>query len=131
MTQNNLTYSSLDNFSNEYILSILNGDNLDDLIRLPLSVGMNHNDWKFAQDLCIKLSSHSDWRVKANSLRGLEYIAKTKGRLEKHLVKPILLSALKSNEWENLDIVQVTFRINQYLNWKIGIKAMERLTDNI
>ncbi len=130
MGKTTLIYQPLDNFSEEEINSILNSDNLVDLIRLPISVGMNHCSWKLAQDVCIKLSSHSEWRVRANSLTGLEYIARTKGKLEKHLVKPILLNALKAEDWEKLDIVFVTKRINQYLNWKIGLKAIERLDKN-
>ena len=44
--------------------------------------------------------------------------------------KRVLLNALKAEDWEKLDIVFVTKRINQYLNWKIGLKAIERLDKN-
>lgn len=129
MSNKTLKYKALDNFSDEEINTILNSDNLLEIIRLPISVGMNHHNWKFAQDLCIKLSTHSDWRVRANCLTGLQYIAQTKGKLEKHLVKPILLNALKSDEWDQLDAINVTKRINSLLNWKIGLKTIEILSE--
>ena len=104
--------------------------NLDELILLPLGVGMNHPDWKYSQDLCLKLTDHSDWRVRANAFRGLEYTAMTKGKLEKHLVKPILLKALRSDDYERLDIIHITERINNLLNWKIGTNRIEYLKGN-
>ncbi len=125
----NLKYSPLDTLSNDDIASLLLSENIEDTIKLPLLVGYNHPNWKFAQDLCIKLSSHTDWRVRANSLRGLEYIAKTRGNLEKHLVKPVLIAALKSSDCDKLDAIHVTNKINKYLNWKIGTKAIARATN--
>ena len=127
MKKSELTYKALEILSDIDIDSILNSNKIDELIRLPLSVGMNHPDWKFAQDLCVKLYSHDDWRVKANALSGLELIAMSKGKLEKHIIKPILMNALKSKDFENLDIIHITNRINGRMNWKIGVKAIERL----
>lgn len=126
MAKTTLTYKPLDKLTDEEIQAVLNSDDIAKLIRLPLSVGMNHHDWKFAQDLCIKLSTHSDLRVRANALTGLEYIARTKGKLEKHLVKPILLNALRDEKWEQLGISSVIKKINFFLNWKVGIKAVDK-----
>lgn len=49
-----------------------------EIIILPLSVGQNHPKWKFAQDLCVKLSEYPDVRVRVNVVRGLAYLARTK-----------------------------------------------------
>ena len=119
--ENDLKYVPLDDLTVESIQAILNGDNLKDILRLPLSVGMNHPNWRFAQDICIRLAKSSDIRIRANALRGLEYVAMTKGKLEKHLVKPLLIDALRSEYKEELDIVHIVKKINRYLNWKIAI----------
>lgn len=115
-----LKYRPLDDLSDESIKSILAGDNLDELIRLPLNVGMNHPNWKYAQDICIRLTQSKDIRVRANAFRGLEYVAMTKGKLEKHLVKPLLIEALRSGYREELDILSVIRRINLCLDWNIA-----------
>lgn len=121
-----LEYRPLDNLSEESIQAILNGDNLGDIIRLPLSVGMNHPNWKYAQDLCIKLAESNDLRIRTNALRGLGYVAMTKGKLEKHLVKPLLINALKSEHKEELDIVDIVIMINRDLKWNIGNLGRKR-----
>ncbi len=121
-----LKYQSLEVRSDEVITSILEGDDINKLILLPLEAGMNHPDWKFAQDLCLQLVNHEDWRVQANALKGLEYIARTRGKLEKHLVKPVLLKYLKSEVCEQLDVAHITRRINNLLGWRIGRKEIER-----
>lgn len=49
-------YKPLDFLSEGEIKKILESNDINEIIRLPLSVGQNHPNWKFAQDLCIKLS---------------------------------------------------------------------------
>jgi hypothetical protein len=127
MEEEKLKYKALDDLSNDEIEKVLTSGTLDDIIRLPLSVGMNHHDWNFAQDLCLRLASHSNLSVRANALTGLQYVAMTKGKLEKHLVKPVLINALKSTECEELDAAHVITRINQYVKWKVGLKAIDKL----
>jgi hypothetical protein len=41
----------------------------------------------------VKLSEHEDSRVRANALFGIEYAARFRGRVEKTVVKPVLLRA--------------------------------------
>ena len=91
-----------------------------------MSVGEYHPDWKFAQDLCIRLSEHENEKVRANAVLGLAYIARTKGRLEKHLVKPILLRELKNCadlRWRIIDSIE---DINLFMKWDIGKIALDK-----
>jgi hypothetical protein len=122
MTDQNLKYKPLDILTDSEISETLSNGSIESIIMLPLSVGLNHPNWKFAQSICIQLYAHSDWRVKANALQGLEYIARSKGKLEKHLVKPILLDALRSSIHEDLDSQNIVATINRLLKWKIGSK---------
>lgn len=57
-------------------------------------------DWKHAQTICNKSFESDDLRFRANAALGLAYIARTKGQLEKHLVKPLLVKALEKNKAE-------------------------------
>ncbi|GIP23057.1 hypothetical protein [Paenibacillus sp. J22TS3] len=113
-------YKPLDDLSTEEVMDILNRDQLEELLTLPLSVGQNHPNWKFAQDVCIRLASHESSAVRANAVLGLAYIARTKGQLEKHIVKPIVLREFRENHeyhWRILDSIN---DINLFMKWNIA-----------
>ncbi|MEK5439308.1 MULTISPECIES: hypothetical protein [Paenibacillus] len=88
-------YKHIAEYTDHEIREILFRQELEELIYLPISVGLYHHSWKFAQDICIKLAQHEDARVRANSIFGLAHIARTKGRLDKRLVKPIIFKRIK------------------------------------
>ena len=116
-------YKPLDDVSTEEAIERLNRNQLDELLYLPLSVGENHPDWKFAQDICVQLSSHESPAVRANTVLGFAYIARTKGQLEKHIVKPIVLRELRENHEHNWRILDSIDDINLFMKWKIGKSA--------
>ena len=95
--ENKMIYKPLPHYTVDKIRHIINIGAIEDIIILPLAVGMHEKNWKHAQDICVELSMHEDERVRANSALGFAYIARTKGTLEKHIVKPILLILL--HEW--------------------------------
>ncbi len=108
--------------SSQEVQKILESGSKKDLMLLSLGVGENHPDWKFAQDTCLKLAESDDEGIRANACLGLAYIARTKGNLEKHLVKPILLRELREQtdlQWRILDAIN---DINNYLGWKLAFK---------
>lgn len=115
-------YSPLPEYSNEEIEAILQREDPNELALLSLSVGQFHPHWKTAQDLCAKLSEHPDPRVRANAVLGLAYIARTKRKLEKHIVKPIVLRELKQNREYDWRIRDAISDINGYMGWRIGRK---------
>lgn len=117
-------YKPLEILSDEDIDRILTEGKIDEMIVLPLSVGEYHSNWKFAQDLCAKLSEHPDARVSANAILGFAYIARTKGKLERHIVKPIVLKALRENTEFNWRIVDAINDINLFMKWNIGKKVL-------
>ncbi|MGI0494200.1 hypothetical protein ACN4EG_20640 [Alkalinema pantanalense CENA528] len=106
----------------EEIETLLNVGTIEELLILPLAVGETFPDWKYAQDLCLRLAEHSSDTVRANACLGLAYIARTKQRLEKHLVKPVLLRELRSQtefRWRVEDAIK---KINHYLKWNLAQK---------
>lgn len=122
----NRVYKPLDCLYNEDINKILESDDINEIIRLPLSVSMNHPNWKYAQDLCVKLSKHKDARVRANAVLGFAYIARTKGILEKHIVNPIVLKELNENKKYEWRIVDSINDINLFMKWNIGQKKLNK-----
>ncbi len=106
------------------IEALLNCGNIEELMILPLAVGADFPDWKYAQDLCLRLAEHPDHRVRANSCLGLAYIARTQERLEKHLVKPVLLRELRTSVDSLIKgrIQDAISDINNYLQWDLAHK---------
>jgi hypothetical protein len=91
-----------------------------------LAVGEHFPDWKYAQNICLYLAEHSNDKVRANACLGLAYVARTKQRLEKHLVKPILLRELRCQtkfRWRIKDAIK---DINRFLKWHLADKHEEK-----
>ncbi|OCA83461.1 hypothetical protein F7984_04790 [Pradoshia sp. D12] len=118
-------YKPLEDLSNQQLNEILDRNRIYELIPLPLSVGEYHINWKYAQDLCAKLSEHENPLIRANAILGFAYIARTKGMLEKHIVKPIVLKELRDNQEYNWRIIDAIHDINLFMKWKIGANAIK------
>jgi len=89
-------------------------------------VGENFPNWKYAQDVCLRLAEHPNDNVRANACLGLAYIAHTKGRLEKHLVKPILLRELRNQTEFRWRITDAIADINLYLKWHLASRHSQK-----
>ncbi|MGG5370333.1 hypothetical protein [Enterococcus sp. AZ196] len=120
-------YQPLPVVDDKEIKRILQLGSIEELMILPFSVGEYHADWKTAQNICVELSNLSDERVRANSALGFAYTARTKGKLEKHIVKPILLGLLENCSEHRGRVIDSIQDINSYMNWHLGEKAIERL----
>jgi len=105
-------------------LEILKNGNHEDLMLLPLSLGEYFPDWKFAQDICLKLAGSEDTAIRANAVLGLAYIARTRGLLEKHLVKPVILRELRENSEYRWRIGDSAEDINKFLKWNLAYKSL-------
>lgn len=122
----NGVYKPLEQLSDIEINNILQKGDLEELIRLPLSVGEYHINWKYTQDLCVRLSNHENARVRANAVLGFAYIARTKGMLEKHIVKPIILKELRENKDNQWRIIDAIDDINLFMKWNIGKNTLNK-----
>jgi len=103
------------------VVDALNGDDLDVVRLIPIRLGFNHENWKFIQDVCVRLSEHRDPQVRSNSLLGLSYAARFRGRVEKNVVKPVLLRGLKDSDPVVAGTAQDAIDdINRLMGWRIG-----------
>ena len=117
-----LIYKPLAAHSDEEIKRILREGTYEETVRLPLEVGMNHHDWKFAQNVCLQLAEHEDEAVRANAVLGLAYIARTKGELSKHLVKPVIFRELRREGNFKWRIEDAIYDINLFLDWNLAFR---------
>jgi len=67
------------------------------------------------------LSEHPDPIVRSNSLLGLSYAARFRGRVEKNIVKPVLFRALKDPDpGVAVSAQDAIDDINRLMGWRIG-----------
>ena len=92
-----LVYKPLEPLSKSEIQEWLENGKEDDLIFLPLAVGEYGENWKEAQDICLKLMEHNNPAIRANAALGLAYIARNHCMLDKRIVKPYLIKELREN----------------------------------
>lgn len=109
--------------SKEEIENLLSYGTTEQLLALPLAVGESFPDWKYAQNICLRLADHPSDKVRANACLGLAYVARTKHRLEKHLVKPILLRELRCQTESRWRVEDAINDINHYLKWHLAHKS--------
>jgi hypothetical protein len=110
----------------EGIHNILEKGSKEEQTLLALSIGQNGMDWHYAQDICLKLAESPDEGVRANACLGLAYIARTKGKLEKRFVKPVLLRELRQQtelQWRVVDAIE---DINYFMGWNLAHKELSR-----
>lgn len=99
----------------------IEGNDVERLRMIPIELGFHHDNWRYIQDVSVQLSGHADAQVRLNALLGLEYAARFKGRIEKNIVKPVLLRARKDPvEAVRLQAEEVIAEINHMMRWNIG-----------
>ncbi len=119
-----LVYRPVQPYSREEAEEAIRTNDIDTLVYVAFSTGMLGSDWKYAQDLCVRLSEHEHPIVRGNALLGLEYIARFQGKLEQQIVKPVLLRALKDPQTEVVERAKDAIAaINSYMEWRIGVRT--------
>jgi hypothetical protein len=114
-------YRPVPDFTYEQIKSAIAEDKVDLLKDIAFAVGYHSTDWKYSQDICLQLSGHSDKAVREMAILGLFYVAIFQKKLDKRLVKPVLLRALKDSEVEVRERAEyVVPEINRALDWNIA-----------
>ena len=130
-----MVYKPLPYYTINEIRQIINTGIIEDIRILPLSVGEYVENWKEAQDICIEFSVHKDEEVRANAARGLGSIARRMKKLEKNIVKPILLKLLDDcMEYDPIIIAYIIEGIgdiNFFMKWNIGKNAMRKYESNL
>ncbi|MEH2128128.1 hypothetical protein [Nostoc sp.] len=66
------------------------------------------------------LSDRADDRICAKACLGLAYVARTQGKLKKHLVKPVILRELRTQTEWRWRIEDAIADINHYLGCRLA-----------
>lgn len=117
------TYNPLPIYSNKTeVEAVLKNGTKKDLMLLSLGVGESYPDWEYAQSVCLKLAKSKDPEIRANACLGFAYIARTKGKVDRGIVEPVLLQELKTqteNKWRIVDAID---DLNYHLKWNLKYK---------
>ena len=116
-----MQYERLPTFSETQAKALIAEGSAEELILLPLSVGMYYDNWKLAQEICVILSKHKDDRVSSNAVLGLAYIAMNHRILEKSIVLPVVMSALENHTNHLPRVRDAAEDINNFLGWSINL----------
>jgi len=116
-----LVYRAPKAVSDREAMDAIARDDVERLVTLPIDLGFHHENWRFIQDVCVRLSDHGDWRIRSNALLGLTYAARFRGRVEKSIVKPVLLRALRDPNPDVSSRAQAAIQdLNHLMGWRIG-----------
>jgi hypothetical protein len=88
-------YEAITQCSREAVDQALQDDVPETLLRIVIAVSMHDSDWQYAQDICVRLSSHPHFNVRGNAVLGFGHVARVNGQLDRALVQPIIESALR------------------------------------
>ena len=114
-----LIYVPIPEFTKTEMENAVADDDIEKLIHVPLFASLYYEDREFAEEICIKLSSHSNDNVRGNSIEGFEHIARIDGKLNKKVVKPIIEEGLKNkNDFVRDKSEWARDATKQFLKWK-------------
>jgi hypothetical protein len=120
-------YEELKPITEQEVFDAIRRDDVERLLMIPIELGFHHENWRFIQDISVKLSEHEDSRVRANALFGIEYAARFRGRVEKSVVKPVLLRALRDQDTHVSSRARDTIEaINHLMGWNIAGASKKR-----
>ena len=98
MPEERRIYEEIGARSHADIERALREDDPEVLLRAVIGVSMHDADWHYAQHLCIRLSAHPHYNVRANAVLGFGHIARVHGRLDQAVVQPIIAAALRDED---------------------------------
>jgi hypothetical protein len=119
MPQSRLIYVEIPEWTRDAVERTLRDDNPEMLLQAVIAVSMYYADWRYAQDLCVQLSSHWHFNVRGNAILGFGHIARVHGQLDRALVQPIIEAALRdTDDYVRSHGVDAADDTRHFLGWK-------------
>jgi len=95
MSEQRPQYREIGPWKHEDVEEAVRTDDTEALRLAVIGVSMHDDDWRYAQDLCVRLSSHAHFNVRGNAVLGFGHIARVHRQLDRTLVQPIIQAALR------------------------------------
>jgi hypothetical protein len=84
-----------DGWTIEDVQAVLDRADPQELLYVPITVSLDPPDCRWSESTCLRLSSHPDEQVRANAVLGFGHLARTCGRLDEEVVRPIIEAGLR------------------------------------
>jgi len=111
----------LEHISTNDVNAALSRNDPAELQLVSITLALTFSDSAFVQDVCIKLSSHSDGKVRGNAVTSLGYLARRFRKLDKMMVKPVIETALLDSDDTVRELAKsAADEIHQFLHWDIA-----------
>lgn len=119
MPESRLKYEEIPEWTRDAVEQALRDDDPDALLRAVVAVAMHDADWRYAQNLCIRLSSHPHFNVRGNAVLGFGHIARVHRQLDQVVVQPIIKAALRdANDYVRNHGVDAADDTAHFLGWQ-------------
>ena len=119
--QESWPYGEVPLYTDDEIRSFLEAGEYEDLLFIPLSVALYHEDRALAESILVGLAEHPDPNVRGNALRGFGHLARRFGTLDAPTATPLIEAGLRSDDKYVRDQArEAADEIAQFLNDGIG-----------
>ena len=112
-------YEEVREWTRDAVEGALCDDDPNALLRAVIAVSIHDADWRYAQDLCVRLSTHHHSNVRGNAVLGFGHIARVHRQLERTVVQPIIEAALRdADDYVSGQADAAADDTAMYLGWK-------------
>jgi hypothetical protein len=116
-----LVYVPIPEFTKTEMQRAIAEDDIEKLIYVPLFASLYYEDRDFAEEICLKLSEHTHFNVRAMAIEGFGHIARIDRKLNKEIIKPIIEKTLKDkDEFVRQKAEDAKDDIKHFLKWKFN-----------
>jgi hypothetical protein len=89
-----MLFEDIPHMQDSEIEAAISRNDVPELVRVVLSVGMHSENREWAETICIRLSTHSEEHVRGNAILAFGHLARRFGQLNVSIIKPIVNAAL-------------------------------------
>ncbi len=116
-----IKFQDLEGFTSADVEAALSRDDPDELQFVPITVALSCPEPDAAQDVCVRLCSHSHPRVRGHAVMSLGYLARRFRSLDEGIVKVLIESALiDADSYVRMLAKSAADEIHQFLHWQIA-----------
>ena len=93
-----MQYEDIPILTKSEIIGALDRADAEELKTTVLSAALGIDDWRWAQGVCLRLSTHPEPGVRGNAILGLGHLARIHRRLDRELVALAILDGLNDED---------------------------------
>ena len=115
-----MKFQDRERFTRDDVESAIKRGDPGELPFVPITVVMASNDPAYAQEVCLRLSTHADPKVRGNAVMSFGHIARQFRLLDERAVRPVIEAALRDeDEYVRTVAKSAADEIHQFLHWSI------------